>query len=597
MTEHRLATRPEAGSLGLIPLIDLVSAACDDPSHDVVLTAADWGASYDLDELAEDRERGYPLLRRLTDLLGELDTTRVRMVVAGRCLGPAFALAARLPLEVTPAARLGTSEVRYGIPPLLGLTRHLPARIRGDVAANMLFQGSVMTGHAWTRFDGSGDGTAPAGFRPRPIASALPPATAHVSDELLSATHADLPELELKLLSRALDDPHLAATRRRLHGLMTRDLFAVTYGERIAVYGNGHMGATTAAALASAGLDVVMVGRNPARLEAALEEVHRALDRLERRGPLFCVAQAAAAHVTTTTEPPSDVGGVIEAVAEDVETKLSVLSRARDAAPEAWLATTSSSIERGLLGRDVALLHFAYPTETSPVVEVSFPPAIGQRALDGMRRTLSTMGKAAVEVRSVPGYVVSRILFAYLLEAVELVEAGATPADVDAAANAAGYMFGPLSMLDAASIDLARHVARHVLEPAYGQRFHPPALLDRMVEAGDLGRGTGRGFFVYDGGTPEPNPALAVSLPEETAHDMGARLQLAVVSEAVRLAEECVATVAGIDLLAVGCLRYPVATCGPLAQLAHAGPDLLTFWSSLAESERLSLPTGTEVSP
>jgi 3-hydroxyacyl-CoA dehydrogenase/enoyl-CoA hydratase/3-hydroxybutyryl-CoA epimerase len=301
--------------------------------------------------------------------------------------------------------------------------------------------------------------------------------------------------------------------------------------------------------------------------------------------------------VTTTTTPPGDVAGVIEAVAEEPEIKRAVLDRARTASPDAWLATTSSSIALGELGADVGLLHFAYPAETGPVVEVSYPTTLASEALSGMRHLMSTIGKSAVEVRSVPGYVVSRILFAYLLEAVELVEAGTSPADVDAAAQRAGYMFGPLSMLDAAGIDLARHVARDVLEPAYGSRFSPPALFDRMVEAGDLGRGTSCGFFVYDPAGAEPNPALAVTPAVGETPDIETRLQLAVVAESVRLAEECVASSAAIDLLAIGCLRYPLGGCGPLAQLRNAGPSTLSAWNALSDSERLSLPPSLEETP
>lgn len=594
MAEHRLPSRPTAGALSLVPLIELVSRAADDKDSAVLLCADDWGASYDLDELAADKDQGFPLLRRLGDLLGRLDPARVRMRVDARCLGPAFALACTVPVDATPEARLGSSEIRYGTPPLLGIAGRLPARLPGEIAANVLFHGSVVTGEAWSKLDGTADGSVPNNFRPRPIASALPPPTADIHSELLGSTAESLAEVELKLLSRALDDSRHRCLRERLHELMARDLFSATVSGRYAVYGNGHMGATISAALASSGIDVVMVGRDPDKLASAVEEIRKAIARLARRGPLFCDPESALSHLTTTTTPPADVSGVIEAVAEDADVKRAVLDRARSASPDAWLATTSSSIALGELGEDVGLLHFAYPAETGPVVEVSYPTSLASEALSGMRDLMSAMGKSTVEVRSVPGYVVSRILFAYLLEAVDLVEAGASPEDVDSAALRAGYMFGPLSMLDAAGIDLARHVARDVLEPAYGSRFRSPPLLDRMVETGDLGRGTGCGFFVYDSAGVEPNPALSVSQAVGTTSDIETRLQLSVVAESVRLADECVASPAGIDLLAVGCLRYPLAACGPLAQLHDANPATLAIWNSMSDSERLSLPPNLE---
>ncbi|MCE7884436.1 MAG: hypothetical protein DYH08_11365 [Actinobacteria bacterium ATB1] len=594
MAEHRLPSRPTAGSLSLVPLIELVSRAAHDKDGAVLLRADDWGASYDLDELSADKDQGFPLLRRLGDLLGRLDPTRVRMRIDTRCLGPAFALACAVPVDAAPDARLGSSEIRYGIPPLLGIAGRLPARLPGELAVNVLFHGSVLTGEAWSKLDGAGDGSVPDDFRPRPIASALPPPTADVHSELLGCPAEDLAEVELKILSRTLDDSRHRCLRERLHELMARDLFSTRVSGKYAVYGNGHMGATITAALASSGIDVVMVGRDSAKLDAALEEIRRALARLSRRGPLCCDPESAFAHVTATTTSPADVSGVIEAVAEEAGIKRAVLDRARSASPDAWLATTSSSIVLDDLGGDVGLLHFAYPAETGPVVEVSYPTSLTSEALSGMRSLTSAMGKSAVEVRSVPGYVVSRILFAYLLEAVDLVEAGASPEDVDTAARRAGYMFGPLSMLDAAGIDLARHVARDVLEPEYGSRFRSPPLLDRMVETGDLGRGTGCGFFVYDSAGVEPNPALSASPAVGATPDIETRLQLSVVAESVRLANECVASPAGIDLLAVGCLRYPLGACGPLAQLRDASPATLAIWNGMSDSERLSLPPNLE---
>lgn len=583
MSTHWLTLPARQGSTSLVALVDLVDRALEDRSDEVVLRSCDWGASFDIDELAGDMA-SFALVRRTIAALDVLESRPgVVMAVDGRCLGPAFALAlavaGRGRVDVGPNARLGASEVRYGIPPLLGTAARCLRTLPSTMALGVLAHGDVLDGAAWASACAAGPdadpGAAIAGFRPRPVASPLTPGAAAGVGAILRA-HDSAPGVrvtaELEGLAACLADANAHAHRARWHGLLAGDLFGHAEAPaHVAVAGTGHMGSTIAAATAAAGVSVTIVGRRAERAAVARDAATRALARLEHRGPLRVDASAAATRLRTATSVPADAEAIVEAVAEDAEIKRQVLDAGRAAAPGAWLATTTSSIPLAEIGDDVGLLHFAFPAEVSPVVEVSYAPAWDGPTAAAVGGYLSTLGKAAVAVRSVPGYVVSRLLFAYLLEAVDRVAAGVDVAAVDAAAATAGFAIPPLSVIDAAGADLALAVADTVLATTYGRRYRAAAPLRQIVSAGSLGRSCGRGFWVYGEGAPSPNPAAspAGGPPRKSeAEDVGERLLVAVAAEARRCQQEGLASAAAIDVLAVTCVRFPIVTGGPLAWLA-----------------------------
>jgi 3-hydroxyacyl-CoA dehydrogenase len=266
---------------------------------------------------------------------------------------------------------------------------------------------------------------------------------------------------------------------------------------------------------------------------------------------------------------PADTEGVVEAVVEDPSIKRAVLGRARAAAPSAWLATTSSSLPLHVLGPDVALTHFAFPAEVVPVVEVSLPD--GFPAREPVLAWLQALGKRAIEVAAAPGYAVSRLVFAYVLEGLRLHgELGMAPATIDRLALAAGFPLGPLSIADAAGLDLLDRIARGVLVPAYGPRFTPHDALAALLQAGRFGCDAGQGFYRWVDGRPvlEAEPASAPAAADSAVES----LLGAVADEAARCVDDGIATGEDIDVLAVGCARcFPAAWIGPCASLQRAG--------------------------
>jgi 3-hydroxyacyl-CoA dehydrogenase len=332
------------------------------------------------------------------------------------------------------------------------------------------------------------------------------------------------------------------------------------------------MATTIAAASAAAGITTSIVGRTRERAAAAVTAATRAVDRMGIRGPLRPHPEFARPLLAPVTEVPEHADGIVEAVAEDLELKRRVLERARAAAPAAWIASTTSSLPLDSLAADIGLTHFAFPAEIVPVVEVSFPAGYAGR--DRVIEWLCALGKQPVEVVSAPGYVVTRMLFAFAFEAMRLhAEWDIPAAAVDLAALAAGFPLGPLAIADAAGIDLTERIARGVLVPAHGSRFEPGEVLDRLLADGRLGRSSGHGFYRWRGGRPVIEADSTASASDADA--VVERLRAAVVDEAELCVEEGIAGRPEIDLLAVGCARcFPADAIGPCASRELAGAQV-----------------------
>jgi 3-hydroxyacyl-CoA dehydrogenase len=190
---------------------------------------------------------------------------------------------------------------------------------------------------------------------------------------------------------------------------------------------------------------------------------------------------------------------VVEAIAEDAEIKSGLFQRL-DAVldDEALLATTTSSLSVTELGaasgrRDrFAGLHVFNPVEKMDLVELAFADAASQPTRDGMQRLCEALGKTAIEVPDVPGFVVNRLLFPFMFEAVALLEStGVEPETVDACMKlGAGHPMGPLALLDFVGLDVAVAIGESI-------ETEVPARVRELVEAGRLGRKSGSGFFEY----------------------------------------------------------------------------------------------------
>ena len=271
--------------------------------------------------------------------------------------------------------------------------------------------------------------------------------------------------------------------------------------DRFVVIGAGTMGIGIAYVAAGAGYRVDLVEVDPARVVQARMSLAELLAKAVDRGRLTGDEAAAALRRLNFAEqvpPGADV--VVEAVPEKLELKRAVLARAAQARP-ALLASNTSSIPISQLGPGVIGLHFFNPVWAMPLVEIVVGADTPPGAVAAARAVAARLGKDPVVVRDQPGFATSRLGLALGLEAIRMVEDGvAAAADIDKAMML-GYRHpvGPLELTDLVGLDVRLDIAR-TLEAAYGSRFSPPALLVSLVEAGHLGRKTGRGFYRWTDG-------------------------------------------------------------------------------------------------
>jgi 3-hydroxyacyl-CoA dehydrogenase len=200
-----------------------------------------------------------------------------------------------------------------------------------------------------------------------------------------------------------------------------------------------------------------------------------------------------------------DCDVVVEAIVEDPEAKASLLGSLATGCPDADLATTTSSLMVGDLGRRSGAagrffgLHVFNPVTKMDLIELCLPAGIDDGVAARARAWCAALGKTAVEVPDQPGFVVNRLLFPMLFEAVHLMETtGMQAADVDACMKlGAGHPMGPLSLLDFVGLDVAVAIGDSLHADSGEEAHRPPQLIRRLVEEGRLGRKSGEGFFEY----------------------------------------------------------------------------------------------------
>lgn len=275
--------------------------------------------------------------------------------------------------------------------------------------------------------------------------------------------------------------------------------------QNVGVLGGGRMGAGIAHAFLLAGARVHVVERDEDSADAARQRIEASLERSVARGAeaLSLDELASALTVGTSVGDFAQAGLVVEAVPEDRDLKAEALSRIEAVvAGDAVLATNTSSISITDLAGGLAFperflgMHFFNPVPSSKLIEVVIGAQTLSSLVDTLRGWVTELGKTAVVVRDSPGFASSRLGVMLALEAIRMLEEGvASAADIDAAMEL-GYRHptGPLRTTDIVGLDVRLGIAEE-LERAFGERFAPPALLRRMVDDGQLGRKSGRGFY------------------------------------------------------------------------------------------------------
>jgi 3-hydroxyacyl-CoA dehydrogenase/enoyl-CoA hydratase/3-hydroxybutyryl-CoA epimerase len=534
-----------------------------DPPKGLVIRsgkASGFIAGADVDEFGDvkDEAGAIAIVKRGWDTFERLANVKypTLALIRGFCLGGGLelALACRYRVVVDePGTRLGLPEVMLGIVPGWGGIKRLPRLIGAPAALDLLLTGKTIDARRAKKL-GVADECVPVRImentvrgvlralpRPRELGlplslTLIPLARRYIAAqaekqvakrarrEHYPAPYAIL-ELWVKYDGDALAAPPsdpasipsllatpTAANLIRVFRLQERLKSLGKEGEfkpgHVHVVGAGTMGGDIAAWCALRGLRVTLQDQNAERLVPAMQRASKLFaDRLRDPRRVRDAADRLIPDVAGDGIARADV--IIEAIFENVEAKRSLFaSLEKKAKPDALLATNTSSIPleqiAGVLDDPSRLigLHFFNPVAKMMLVEI----VIGQQTREALvplaAAFVRQIDKLPLPVKSAPGFLVNRILAPYLMAAFRAVDDGIAPEAIDEAALVFGMPMGPIELADTVGLDICMEVGKML-----GGGMAPPRRLSELVAAGNLGRKTGRGFYLWVEGKPQKNAA------------------------------------------------------------------------------------------
>lgn len=280
--------------------------------------------------------------------------------------------------------------------------------------------------------------------------------------------------------------------------------------QRAAVIGAGAMGSGIAQVLSQSGIEVILKDVKQEFVDRGLANIKRMYDSRVKKGAL---TQTEADQLLGMVKGSTDYEGfnnvdiVIEAALEEIEIKLQIFKDLDEVCPSrAILASNTSALSISEIAsatrrpEKVVGMHFFNPAQFMKLVEVIPGVRTSQDTVQTAIELCRDMSKVAVRVKECPGFLVNRLLFPYMNEALwALTEGAGTPQEIDEAVEAFGLPMGPFALFDMTGIDICAHV-NEFLYKEYGPRFTPSPLLKHMIKSGFLGQKSGAGFFVHEKG-------------------------------------------------------------------------------------------------
>ncbi|MDB5919138.1 MAG: paaC [Massilia sp.] len=305
---------------------------------------------------------------------------------------------------------------------------------------------------------------------------------------------------------------------------------ALPAGSLVAVIGSGAMGAGIAQVAASAGHQVVLYDTRPEAVAKAIADIGKVYLKLVEKGRMNALdADAATTRLrgAGSLAEVRDAALVVEAIVENLEAKRSLFAELETiVGDDCILATNTSSISVTAIAAELrrpqrlAGMHFFNPVPLMALVEVISGLATDPLVAATVFATAAAWGKSPVHARSTPGFIVNRVARPFYAEGLRLLlEQAADPATLDAVMReAGGFRMGPFELMDLIGHDVNFAVTKSVHQAYFGDpRYTPSVLQQEMVNAGFLGRKTGRGFYRYGDDDVKPAPQAEAVQPRPDA--------------------------------------------------------------------------------
>jgi len=386
--------------------------------------------------------------------------------------------------------------------------------------------------------------------------------------------------------------------------------------ERAVVIGAGAMGSGIAQVLSQAGIEVVLKDVKEEFVERGLKNIKRMYDSRVKKEVLtqkeadFLFGQI---RGTTSYDELGQPDIVIEAALEEIDVKLEIFKTLdKICPPHTLLASNTSALSISEIASctkrpdKVLGMHFFNPAQTMKLVEVIPGVKTSEETIKlAMDLTKDVMKKIPVHVKECPGFLVNRLLFPYMNEALYALQEGMSPNEIDEMIVEFGMPMGPFTLFDMTGIDICSHV-NTFLYSEYGPRFEPSPLLDKLVKAGCLGQKTGSGFYVHEQGVipqkGEPrkvNPKLEEIIKEANADGKlrrsskkidAYRIMLPMFNEALYALQEEVVAPADVDTgMKFGCgMKNGILSLAEEKGLEWCLNEILTHNKDLGERFRPS---------
>lgn len=289
--------------------------------------------------------------------------------------------------------------------------------------------------------------------------------------------------------------------------------------EKVAVVGGGLMGAGIAQNAAESGKQITLIEINKEMAHKTYENIEQRINRNVERDRIDESTKTSILNnitIETSMEKINNSQLIIEAVPEDLEIKKQVFSQIDQHANEqAVLATNTSGLSVAAIGaaterpEKVIGFHYFYPVPIMKLVEVIPSIMTDQETIDGMYEFARSIGKEPVLCQDYPGFIVNRILVPMINEAIYCVMEGASPEDVDNAMKfGANHRMGPITLADFVGLEVLLATMEGLYNGFNDSKYRPCPLLVKLVESGNYGVKSGRGFYYYDETGKQLSPAI-----------------------------------------------------------------------------------------